>query len=39
MHVIAEFSIIPIGVGLSLSRYIAKCEQILHESGLKYELH
>jgi len=39
MHVIAEFSIIPIGVGLSLSRYIAKCEQILRESGLKYELH
>ena len=39
MHVIAEFTIIPIGVGLSLSGYIAKCEQIFHESGLKYELH
>ena len=39
MHVIAEFTIIPIGVGLSLSQYIAKCEQILRESGLKYELH
>jgi uncharacterized protein (TIGR00106 family) len=39
MHVIAEFTIIPIGVGLSLSQYIAKCEQILSESGLKYELH
>ena len=39
MHVIAEFTIIPIGVGLSLSQYIAKCEQILRESELKYELH
>ncbi len=39
MHVIAEFTIIPIGVGLSLSQYVAKCEQILSESGLKYELH
>ena len=39
MHVIAEFTIIPIGVGLSLSQYIAKCEQILSESGLTYELH
>ena len=39
MHVIAEFTIIPIGVGLSLSQYIAKCEQILSESGVKYELH
>lgn len=39
MHVIAEFTIIPIGVGISLSQYIAKCEQLLNESGLKYELH
>ena len=39
MYVIAEFTIIPLGVGLSLSQYIVKCEQILRESGLKYELH
>ena len=39
MYVIAEFTIIPLGVGLSLSQYVVKCEQILCESGLKYELH
>lgn len=39
MHVIAEFTIIPIGVGVSLSQYVAHCEQILSGSGLKYDLH
>jgi uncharacterized protein (TIGR00106 family) len=39
MLVIAEFTIIPIGVGVSLSHYIAKCEQILSRSGLQYDLH
>ena len=39
MNTIAEFTIIPIGVGLSLSKYVAICEQILEDSGLSYELH
>jgi uncharacterized protein (TIGR00106 family) len=39
MEAIAEFTIIPIGVGVSLSKYVAVCEQILGESGLTYELH
>ena len=39
MNTIAEFTIIPIGVGVSLSKYVAICEQILEESGLAYELH
>jgi uncharacterized protein (TIGR00106 family) len=39
MNTIAEFTIIPIGVGVSLSKYVAVCEQILEESGLTYELH
>ncbi len=39
MHVIAEFTIIPIGVSVSLSKYVAACERILQESGLRYELH
>jgi len=39
MKAIAEFTIIPIGVGVSLSKYVAVCEQILEESGLTYELH
>jgi len=39
MNAIAEFTVIPIGVGVSLSKYVAVCEQILEESGLSYELH
>ena len=39
MNAIAEFTIIPIGVGISLSKYVAVCEQILEESSLSYELH
>jgi uncharacterized protein (TIGR00106 family) len=39
MKVIAEFTIIPIGVGISLSKYVAECERILKYSGLKTELH
>jgi uncharacterized protein (TIGR00106 family) len=39
MYVIAEFTIVPIGVGVSLSPYVAACERILQTSGLTYELH
>lgn len=39
MQVIAEFTIVPIGVGVSLSKYVAACEPVLKESGLDYELH
>ena len=35
---IAEFSITPIGSGVSVSKYVAKAVQIVHDSGLKYEL-
>jgi uncharacterized protein (TIGR00106 family) len=39
MHVIVDFTIVPIGVGVSLSEYIAACERILQESDLTHELH
>lgn len=39
MHTIVDFTIVPLGVGVSLSKYIAACEQILAETGLTYELH
>jgi len=39
MNVILEFTIIPLGVGVSLSKYVAACELILKEAGLHYELH
>jgi len=39
MKVVAEFSMIPIGVGVSLSKYIAACKKVLEETDLKIELH
>ena len=39
MHVIVDFTIVPIGTGVSLSKYIAACENILANSGLTFELH
>ena len=39
MNAIAEFTIIPIGAGVSLSKYVAACERVLEKTGLHYELH
>lgn len=39
MKVIVDFSLVPLGVGLSLSPYVAACEQILSAAGLKTQLH
>jgi uncharacterized protein (TIGR00106 family) len=39
MKVIADISIVPLGVGLSLSPYVAACEKVLAEAGLSPRLH
>ncbi len=39
MKVIADIAIVPIGVGVSLSKYVAACERVLMEAGLKPQLH
>jgi len=39
MRVIVDVAIIPIGVGLSLSRYVAACEQVFSAAGLEPTLH
>jgi uncharacterized protein (TIGR00106 family) len=39
MRVIADLGVVPIGVGLSLSKYVAACEVVLKEAGLKPRLH
>ena len=39
MKVIVDVSIVPIGVGVSLSPYVAACEKILADAGLKTQLH
>lgn len=39
MKVIVDLCIVPLGVGVSLSGYIAACERVLQESGLNCRLH
>lgn len=39
MKVIADLCVIPMGVGTSISKQVAVCEQILAEAGLKTKLH
>jgi uncharacterized protein (TIGR00106 family) len=39
MKVIADICIVPLGVGVSLSRYVAACEKVIEESGLTAQLH
>lgn len=39
MKVIVDLTVVPIGVGVSLSKYVAACEEILARPGLKTALH
>ncbi len=39
MNVLVDLCIVPIGVGVSLSGYVAACEKVLAEAGLKTSLH
>jgi uncharacterized protein (TIGR00106 family) len=39
MKVIADLCVIPLGVGLSVSKYVAACERVLTGAGLKVHLH
>ena len=39
MNVIADVCIIPLGVGVSVSKEIAVCERIIAEAGLSPRLH
>jgi uncharacterized protein (TIGR00106 family) len=39
MKVLADVSIVPLGVGVSLSKYVAACERVLRHAGLDPKLH
>lgn len=39
MKVLADISIIPLGVGVSLSEYVAACERVFRDAGLEPTLH
>ncbi len=39
MKALIDLTVIPLGVGISLSPYVAACERVLAEAGLKTQLH
>ena len=39
MKVIADLCVVPLGVGLSASPYVAACEKVFKEAGLTTRLH
>lgn len=39
MKVIVDFCLVPLGVGVSVSEYVAACERVLTQAGLKTHLH
>lgn len=39
MKVTIDLSVVPLGVGVSLSEYVAACERVLVEAGLSHTLH
>ncbi len=39
MHVIVDLCVVPLGVGVSVSKYVARCQQILEDAGLEIRLH
>ena len=39
MKVIVDLCVVPMGVGVSVSKYVAECEKIIKAAGLKSKLH
>jgi uncharacterized protein (TIGR00106 family) len=39
MKVIVDLCVIPLGTGVSVSREVAACQQVLRDAGLSHKLH
>ena len=39
MHVMIDLCVVPVGVGVSVSRYVAACQRVLDEAGLAHQMH
>jgi uncharacterized protein (TIGR00106 family) len=39
MKVIVDLCVVPLGVGVSVSKYVALCQQVLEDAGLQIQLH
>lgn len=39
MHVIIDLCVVPIGVGVSVSRHVAACQRVFEDAGLAHQMH
>ncbi len=39
MKVMIDLCVVPIGVGVSVSEYIAACQRVLEDAGLEHRMH
>ena len=39
MKVIVDLCVVPMGVGVSVSNYVAECQKVLGEAGLEHTMH
>ena len=39
MRVIVDLCVVPLGVGLSVSEYVAACHRVIEEAGLSHQMH
>ena len=39
MNVIVDLCVVPIGIGVSVSKEVAACQRVLNEAGLETKLH
>lgn len=39
MQVMVDLCVVPLGVGVSVSSYVALCQRVLKDAGLKFSLH
>ena len=39
MRLVADLGVVPLGVGVSVSKYVAACQRVLEESRLTHRLH
>jgi len=39
MNVILDLCVVPVGVGVSVSKYVLACQQVLSDAGLEPHLH
>ena len=39
MNVMVDVCIVPLGVGVSLSGYVAECQRVIEATGLSHEMH